>query len=632
MAKRPSVASAMSLYCGIICAFCALTAYSEDALGPMAGTGGVMRDAERRALSAAAPRDDGAKPAEIAPPASPVDSRMAALKARALGKIARVEAVGTVEFAQREFEDPADSSRKITLLGRLNEELADGEEKTMGDVTEAIIKVRKEFVAMGFYLARIMLAGADAYDASSQVLTVRIEEGRFGSHEIRFADGAEEGRWFSRAQLEKRFAKLREGDSFDYGVLRSALFEANSHPDLIIDTSIDIRRPMPVEGEGRDRRMIRYADMGFDVRESIPLHMVWEVNNYGMEEVEEWQTSLTAQYLNLTKHDDVLTISPAMSFGHELKSIAASYMLPHQWWRSGNTTLYGGYSKLDVDDIVPRLDLEGTGYFVGLQHSENLVDTDRHLWALSAGALWRYIEDQYTAMGYSLDERGTTIVPLSLALSYTGRKPDGLGGRNFGAVQMVYNVANMGDKVDEMWTDADEHYWLVRWQLARLQPLFGVYNVDTESYLHQWVLFMKLEGQYTSDNLLPVEKLSLGGYNCLRGYHARGYLGDWGVYGTVELRTPILVDSISSLFSDRTNKKPVDRLQFLAFLDYGYVAYNDLPGGYDDSESLASCGIGVRFALTKYSQLRCDFAIPMVNGNNDEDDDYEIYFSYQLQF
>lgn len=613
--------SALELIAALMtCAF-AFCAGAEDELGPMAGTGGVMRDAERRALGPVASGESDAPVPDLKPADAQQPSQIDRLRAKVLGPIVDVEVLGSVEFAER-----------VGLKVQLLEELGDGTDKTMADVMNAIVKVRQKLIGDGYYLARIMLTGADTYDLASRTLSVRIEEGRFGGINVKFDDGSEDGTWFSRRQIYKRFKNIEEGDSFDYSRLRGALFEANAHPDLTIDTSIDIRRPMPVEGEGRDRRMVRYADLDLTVRESMPLHLLWEVNNYGMEEVEEWQTTLTAQYLNLTKHDDVLTVSPSTSFGGELKSIAGSYMLPHEWWRGGNTTIYGGYSKLDVDNIVTRLDLEGTGWFMGLQHSENIINNDNHHLAASIGLLWRYMEDQYTANKLKLNERGAAIFPLSLALSYTAKKPDGLGGRNFATVQFIYNFATSGDDLDEIWTDADDKYAILRWQLARLQPVFGWWDTSSEQYLHQWMLFTKLEGQFTNDNLIPVEKLSLGGYNCLRGYHARGYLGDWGVYGTTELRTPILVDSISSLFSDRTDKKPVDRMQFLGFCDYGYVKYNDLPSGYDDDEFLASIGIGARFALTKYSQLRCDLAFPIVNGDNDDDDDCEVYFSYQMQF
>lgn len=613
--------SAHSLLAAAI-AVAGAASFAENPVGPMSGTGGVMRDAERRALAATPSKDAKANAAPVsdaAPAEQELDKRLKAVEKKVLGPISDVKVFGSVEFAE-----------KTGIAEKLLAELSGDGDRTIGDVTAAIAKVRKELMNEGYYLLRISLARKNTYDPETNALSVLVDQGSFGRLSVKFDGENEEGTWFTSQQIQRRFRYIKEGEPFDYARLRSALFDANTHPDLTIDTAIDVRKP--IEGEGNDRRIARYADVNLDVHESIPLHMVWEVNNYGMEEIEEWQTSITAQYLNLTKHDDVLTLSPGMSFGAEMLTFAGSYMLPHTWWLGGNTTLYGGYSDLDVDDIYPQLDLEGAGWFLGLQHSEYLYDTDRHQLAVSVGLMWRYIEDRYKVMGYKLNERGVSILPVTLALSYTGKRADALGGRNFATVQGVFNVMSAGDEVDELWTDSEENYWILRWQLARLQPLFGWYDDKTEKELHQWMLFLKLEGQYTSDTLIPVEKLSLGGYNCLRGYHSRGYLGDYGVYGTAEIRTPILVDAFASCFGDRTDRTPIDRIQFLGFCDYGYVAYNDLPSGFDDDEFLASLGVGARLAVTKYSQLRCDLAFPVADGYNDDDDDCEVYLGVQVQF
>ena len=604
------------------CAVAAMTAAAEDGLGPMAGAGGVMRDAERRVLTPVG-KPKEAKELPVAEGVSKPEPKLEGVKGATIGQIAAIKVFGSTEFAEREGV----SEKLLEALG------GDGD-KTVGDVLEAIQKVRQNLVKQGYYLVSIQLAKKGTYDKEQKVLSVLVDEGRFGKVNVRFEDEEEDGCWFSEHQIHSRFKDIGEGETFDYNRLRNALFDANSHPDLTIDTDISVRKP--IEGEGNDRRVARYADLDLTVHESLPFHALWEINNYGLRDVNEWQTSLALQYLNLTKHDDVLTVSPAMSLGAELFSCAASYMLPHDYWFGGNTTVYGGWSRVEIDDIIPALDLEGTGYFVGLQHSENLYNTDNHLLALSAGVLWRYIEDQYTVASKSLNERGTHILPLSLALSYTGKRPDCFYGRNFATVQGVYNVMDAGDDIDKTWTGAEENYWLFRWQVARLQSLFG--TADSNGQLnHNWQLFMRLEGQYTDQTLIPTEKLMMGGYNCLRGYRTRGYVGDYGLYGTFEFRTPLLVDLFASLVSDRTDKVAFDRLQFLTFFDYGWSRYNDLPAGYGDEGFLCSAGIGARLAVTQYSQLRCDIAFPIIDSDvGKADDDYdrnmEVYFGFQLQF
>ena len=598
------------------------SAFAENPLGAMA-VGGTMRDAENRALDVPAPAKESAAP-KLTASGQEKPAEQSAEDVRVLGVVESVRVFGSTNFAER-----------VGLADRLLAALGTNDAaRTVGEVTAAIASVRAELLDEGYYLVRLSLSRSKPYDVETRTLGVLADEGRFGNVAISFLndDGerVEDGFWFSRDQINTRFARIEPGDTFDYSRLRGLLFDVNSHPDLTVDTSIDVRKP--IEGEGDDRRITRYADLDLAVHESCPIHGMLEFNNYGMEEINEWQTALTLQYLNLTKHDDTLTISPSMSMGAEMMSVAGSYMLPHHWWLGGNTTIYGGWSYLEVDDVVPQLGLEGTGYFGGIQHSENIYDSDRHLWLVSAGLLWRYISDQYSAYNVTLQERGVSILPLSLALSYTGKKADFVGGRNFLTVQGLYNLTTTGDDIDQMWTDAEENYWIFRGQVARLQPLFGWFDETTKQDLHQWMLFVKLEGQYSGDVLIPVEKLSMGGYNAMRGYRTRGYLGDWGGYGTVEVRTPLLVDPISAIFSDRTNKSPIDRLQFLAFCDYGYTAFNDLPSGYDDSTFLCSGGLGVRFALTQHFQIKFDWAIPFVDTDWAEDNDSEFYLSAQLQF
>jgi hemolysin activation/secretion protein len=67
-------------------------------------------------------------------------------------------------------------------------------------------------------------------------------------------------------------------------------------------------------------------------------------------------------------------------------------------------------------------------------------------------------------------------------------------------------------------------------------------------------------------------------------------------------------------------------------MDYGWTAFNDLPSSYDDSEFIYSAGVGVRAALTKYLQFRCDVAFPLRDTDWAEDESMEFYISVQGQF
>ena len=588
---------------------------AQDALGPMGGVGGEMRRSEGRVIAPSVPSNKGKQQAPVIAPAVPETD-----KAAPVGPVWDIEIItltGDLSFAG-----------EYGVKEILEKELLAGEPKNRQQVQDTLRDLYRKFIDDGYYLARATLP-RKPYDAATKTLTVLVEEGLFGDVNISFKSDREDGLWFSRKQISRRFSNISSNETFNYKLLHKNLSNINAHPDLTLDAQIKVRKP--IVGEGEDRRVVRYADIDLVVDDSIPFHAVLDVNNYAMETVDEWQTALTLQYLNLTKHDDVLTLSPAMTFDSSLISLAGSYMRPHEWWKGGATTVYAGYSYLQADDIVPDISLEGTGYFLGAVQSYKLIDDDERLLSISGSLVYRYIEDQFSAFSTTLQQRDVSVLPLSIALSYSGRRADAFRGRNFATLQGIYNLTAGGsNELDDLWVGAEENYMIGRLQLARLQPLFGELD-SMERQVHQWILFMKAEGQYASCPLIAAEKLALGGHNTIRGYTKKGYLGDNGIYGTLELRTPILLDFFSNTFGRKTSNNPLDRLQFVAFTDVGYIEFIDPLPGVEESEVLMSVGGGVRIAVTKYSQLRLDVGVPVASGTGD-DDASAYYLDWQLQF
>ena len=574
---------------------------------------GVGTDATRGAATAlnnaAALQSDAATP-QLAPPGSEAFAAVASAR-----EVSEIVFTGDTAFAEKQ-----------KLRDRILDAVSAG-----ATVGEAFRTIHESLIHDGFYLARL----SPDYNEASKTLTVRVETGAFGDKSVVFINReTENGRWFSKRQIERRFADLAPGDTFNYRQLYRRLSEVNASPDLTLDTHITVRAAADDDGQ-----VMRYADLGFTVKERFPFHAMLEVNNYATEELGDWQAQLTLQYLNLTRADDVLTLSPGMSLNGDLLTLAGSYMRPHHLWKGGATTLYGGYSQLDSKDIVPRIDLEGTGWFGGLMESFKLVDNDSYLLSLSAGLMYRYVEDQFTARSgnesLKLQKRNVSVLPLTVSLAYSDRSPDFLRGRNFAALSGIYNIWAGGDNtLEEMWYGAPDHYTIARLQLARLQPLFGFRDAKANP-IHQWTLFLKAEGQYSPDPLIPAEKLFLGGFQTVRGYTTKSVLGDSGVYASAEFRTPILLDTLGQFipFGKEGVRTPLDRIQFLVFLDAGYAQQEDpLPGSFKN-EKMLSCGAGMRFALTSYSQFRFDYGIPLVKIDSDENNSSGMFYvSGQLQF
>ena len=238
------------------------------------------------------------------------------------------------------------------------------------------------------------------------------------------------------------------------------------------------------------------------------------------------------------------------------------------------------------------------------------------------------------------------ILPLSLALVYADKTIDSLGGRNYLTVEGVWNAAGSSEDELKWYRQAidNEHYALLRAQAARIQLLGDWENASAEGL---WMLFARLDSQFTSDALVGAEQFGVGGHNGVRGYREREFLGDSGVTATLELRTPIFVgffdrvlhwgDTFDSRFDRKTKRSGNgwDRIQLIGFFDCGWYELKESQAKKEDEDAfLASVGLGVRIAVDTDAQFRFDWGFPIRCKDDWETDEHTGagHVSFQLQF
>jgi hemolysin activation/secretion protein len=535
------------------------------------------------------------------------------------------------------------------LLKQLKIDLANivSDPKRLSEDKQSAVKARieecnKKLIEAGYYLASLWLT--DANIDKSEV-SVFVDAGRI--RETKFYDAAKSTdagaakkdfsqKYFSEKQLRGKMTHIQKGQVFNYNDFRSDIFSINSHPDVMLDADLRVNKEI-VDGKLR-----RYVDTDYMVKETVPLHAVLSLDNSGTDATGNWGAGLTVQHLNLTKHDDVLSVNVPVSIDGSLKSASGSYFLPYSWGNGGAYTLYGGYSEMYTEDVIPNFDEEGKGHFTGVQMSHKLMpNSKKHSLDVAAGITYRDLTSTTYFMGTELPERAITMVPLALTLSYSSLQPGFLGGRNFFTAQTIYHQPGvLGSSDDEEFEKqralADSEYWIEKLQGARIQPLFGKKDSDG-SMRDQWVLFLKGDAQIASGTLVPAEQMGVGGATTVRGYKERVNLGDNAFVGTAELRTPLLLGMISSPFLSAEQKAkreldPVDYLQFITFFDYGYVEYADPQPGEEPSDSIYSVGVGVRMSLTKHSQLSLDYGIPLTTTEDDDDKNGRFHLNVKFQF
>ncbi len=158
--------------------------------------------------------------------------------------------------------------------------------------------------------------------------------------------------------------------------------------------------------------------------------------------------------------------------------------------------------------------------------------------------------------------------------------------------------------------------------------VYGRSSIERNFYLPKnWGLITRVEGQYSSTNLLASETLGAGGFDTVRGWEQRIVRGDQGVVANLELRTPSL--SPANLFGFHNAQ---DGMQFLTFFDYGFVASADSPEGAPGSFGMGSVGVGLRYQLDDNFSLRLDYGYQVIEENFNDGESGRIHFGGRANF
>ncbi|MGB3640401.1 MAG: ShlB/FhaC/HecB family hemolysin secretion/activation protein [Rivularia sp. (in: cyanobacteria)] len=140
----------------------------------------------------------------------------------------------------------------------------------------------------------------------------------------------------------------------------------------------------------------------------------------------------------------------------------------------------------------------------------------------------------------------------------------------------------------------------------------------------QWVqqvspktlVLTKINAQLTPDALLPLEKISLGGIDTVRGYRQNQLVADNGIIGSVELRIPLTSNNL---------------LQIRPFFDIGTVWNNRAEN--PEPQTVAGLGMGLTWQPNRDLFLQLDYGIPLIAVDSEGDSLQEngLYFSLRYQ-
>ena len=485
--------------------------------------------------------------------------------------------------------------------------------------TETVRKLMlKKLQAAGYVFAKVVL---DKPALGIGFLAYDVRVGDIGDVKV-------VGNRHYRAEQIIRNVDARRGESFNYRELYENIFSLNVKPDVTVDTKLKPRD----EADGQ-----RVVDMEVSVRDRLPIHGAVNLSDTGTEDTGDWRLRSTLQHLNLTKHDDVVTVQ-WLTDPRDIESVNAlsgSYFLPFgDIW---DLTLYGGYSESDINDIFADFDVRGEGHYAGFRVSRILSENTRRSIDLAFGYTYQFVENNTDFAGFEYGKKTTQLGTPYLTLGYADRLFDRFAGRTFLSGTLLFNWEDELGSYDEddfrrHYPEADATFVITKLQAARFQKLYA-----GEDGLGKWTLMAKATAQLTGNSLVPSVQTYLGGADSVRGYEESEMSADQSLVVQLELRTPLLTNFVPGLKRDQAyvQKNPdawtQHRLQFVTFLDYGVLKRNDPLPGLPTNEDLLSIGAGLRMSLTKYFQLKFDYGVPLQQTET-SDSSGRGHLSLQVQF
>ena len=123
-------------------------------------------------------------------------------------------------------------------------------------------------------------------------------------------------------------------------------------------------------------------------------------------------------------------------------------------------------------------------------------------------------------------------------------------------------------------------------------------------------LSSRVSAQISDQPLVPAEQFALGGLTSLRGYLQSEALGDDGIVGSIELRSP----SLAALANKYINSPWIDDWRFYVFTDDGVARVIDTLPGQQSVFGLESFGAGTRLQLFSHFNGEVLMGMPLRNG------------------
>ena len=468
------------------------------------------------------------------------------------------------QFKVNEIIFEGNTKVKTASLNTLAESVI-GQDIYFEDLLRVAKKITKYYQAKGFLTSYAFIP---SQNIKNGVVTICIVESKVDSIDI-------EGNRWARSWYLKNIIMgkngLREGDVFNAGALQGALREINQE---------DYIEAQSVVSKNDDKTQFK-----LDVKDRFPLKFDFAWDDYGRSYTGVQRASFLLGLDNVTGMGDKIYGGTILSSG--ATGVLAGYSVPISPY---GTRLSFDFSNSNINLGGPYkfLNVKGKAQSYALRITHPLIENAKTSVVAYTGIDFVNASTESKLLNSTLSDYNLYV----LRSGFHGMTDD-KNGRWIGT--LGFDVGLPGATKGEIRGPQGVFFKLVA-GATRVQRLFG-----------RTIGILRVNGQYSPNRLYTAEQMQIGGPYTLRGYQPAELIGDYGVTGTAEIRTPI--PGLRKILPNKL-KFIDDKVRLAVFYDFGWVQEHSHLYDYPQN-FLHSVGFGSYISLTDWISLQFGVGIPL---------------------
>ena len=451
-----------------------------------------------------------------------------------------------------------------------------GPERSPDDVEQARAALEKVIQDKGFGTVSVQIP---QQTGKHGIVFLQVVEAKIGRLNV------EGSRFFSLAAIKKGVPSLAPGTVPNFNQVSAEIMSLNKWGDRQVTPSIT-----PGFEPGT-------MDVTLNVKDTFPLHGSAEFNNRYSPNTVPYRLNLAASYDNLWQlgHSIGGSFQEAPQDPSEVLSWNVFYTarFPKVDWLRLNlsyTSQSGNVSTLSGSASTSPGQTASFRFLAALPNEKDFSQS------LSAGIDFKKLDQTTVTPGSGEIDTPLEYWPIRINYTALWSPKDSTtifdAGISFGIRGAQIGTNGTQSNYDNLRYESDGGFFVLNGDLSHTHALPGGFQI-----------FGKVQGQISPNPLVYSEQYSGGGLDTCRGYLESTQVGDNGVFGSVEFRSPSLLQGHVG----------VNEWRVYAFMDGGTLTLNDALPGQTSTFNFAAYGGGSRLRMYKDLNGSIDVGVPLIS-------------------